>query len=325
MEPSSQNSPFFPVGIVNDSIFTHHQTGNHHFESPKRVDSIIDRLKSEHILKRQNSISPRRATDEELTLAHSIEYIRLVEKEAKECKTNEVKQLSTGDVQVSRESFNVALHAVGGVLNAIDAVMQGKFSSAFCVIRPPGHHACRDEGMGFCLFNNVVIGAYYAIAKHGINRVLIVDWDLHHGNGTEDLVKQDPRIFYFSTHQSPLWPGTGQGCEKGCGNITNVEIKGGETSRDVILETYESTLTKAMDIFKPEFILISAGFDAHKSDPLGELKLEAADYRTLTLIVRKIANKYAKGRIVSALEGGYNLEGLADSAFEHVKGLTQKV
>lgn len=325
MEASFQNSLFFSVGIVNHRIFTQHQTGNLHFESPKRVDSIINRLISESALTKTNSIAPRKATKKELKLAHSIDYIQLVERECKECKGDEVKTLSTGDVQISRESYTVALSAVGGVLKAIDAVMSGKFNSVFCVVRPPGHHACQKVGMGFCLFNNVAIGAYYILENYEIDRVLIVDWDLHHGNGTEELVKNDKRIFYFSSHQSPLWPLTGQASETGVGNICNVEVLAGQASRDVILETYASTLTEAMDTFKPEFVLISAGFDAHESDPLGQLKLQAKDFETLTLLVRKIADKYAKGRIVSALEGGYNLEGLADSAFAHVKGLAQKV
>lgn len=324
MEAPFQNSLFFSVGIVNHRIFTQHQTGNLHLESPNRVDSIISRLVRESALSKTNSIAPRKATKKELKLAHSVDYIKLVERECLECKKDETKQLSTGDVQISRESFKVASYAVGGVLNAIDAVMAGKFTSVFCVIRPPGHHACQRIGMGFCLFNNVAIGAYYALENFPIKRVLIVDWDLHHGNGTEELVKNDKRIFYFSTHQSPLWPGTGQTSETGCGNISNIEVKGGHTSRDLLLNTYATTLSDAMELFKPEFILISAGFDAHELDPLGQLKLHAKDFETLTLLVRKIADKYAQGRIVSALEGGYNLQGLADSAFAHVKGLAQK-
>ena len=325
MEAPFQNSLFFSVGIVNHRIFANHLTGNLHFESPKRVDFIINKLISENALTAKNSIAPRAATKKELKLAHSIDYINLVERECKECKSSEVKDLSTGDVKISHESFTVAKFAAGGVLKAIDAVMEGKFASVFCVVRPPGHHACKSVGMGFCLFNNVAIGAYYILANYNIERVLIVDWDLHHGNGTEELVKNDKRIFYFSSHQSPLWPGTGQASETGCGNVSNVEVKGGETSRDVLLNTYASTLTEAMDKFKPQFILISAGFDAHESDPLGQLKLQASDFETITLLVRKIADKYAEGRIVSALEGGYDLVGLADSAFAHVKGLAQKI
>lgn len=325
MEAPFQNSLFFSVGIVNHRIFTQHQTGKHHLESPKRVDSIINKLVSESALTKKNSIAPRAALKKELKLAHSIEYINLVQRECKECNEDEVKDLSTGDVKISKKSYTVAKAAVGGVLKAIDAVMDGKFTSVFCVVRPPGHHACRSVGMGFCLFNNVAIGAYYILANYKIDRVLIVDWDLHHGNGTEELVKNDKRIFYFSSHQSPLWPGTGQASEKGCGNISNVEVMGGDTSRDVLLETYASTLTNAMETFKPEFVLISAGFDAHESDPLGQLKLQAKDFEMLTLLVRKIADKYAQGRIVSTLEGGYNLEGLAESAFAHVKGLAKKV
>lgn len=310
-----------PVGIIHDPYFTRHLTGPWHPETPRRSIAIVDHLKKEGLLTEQNSLSPRLASREELSLAHSLDYIELVEREIARCKEGEVKCLTTGDVMISSSSFEAARLAAGAVLEAIDAVFSGRFSSVFCVVRPPGHHASRSIGMGFCLFNNVVIGALYALKHYPISRLLIVDWDLHHGNGTEAFVKDNPHIFYFSTHQYPLWPGTGDEGEHGVGNILNTPISAGSTSRKAILDAYEYKLTAAMETFKPELVLISAGFDAHKKDPLGKLELTAEDFGTLTLIVKEIANRYASGRLVSVLEGGYDLEALADSAASHVQHL----
>lgn len=310
------------VAIVNDPRFAFHKTGFGHPESPKRVEFILKTLEQAKILTKETSLSPRFATKEELTLAHSPEYVSLTEKEALLCAKDEVRMLSTGDVMISQESFEIGKLAVGAVLVAVDAIMDRLYSSIFAVIRPPGHHASNSIGMGFCLFNNVVIGALYALKNYPeINRVLIVDWDLHHGNGTEDLVKFDPRIFYFSTHQSPLWPGTGQKEQKGCGNVCNIPVMPGKTSRQALLDAYTYELPQLMSHFKPDFVFISAGFDAHKADPLGNLELESEDFFTLTQTIKKIAETYSKGRVISVLEGGYNLPALAESALEHVKGL----
>lgn len=311
------DSSFFSVGIVNDLRFTLHLTPVGHVETPKRVISIIEKLQKEKWLNPNTSITPREAEEEELNLAHSTAYIQTVKDEASSCQENEVKLLSTGDVFISSQSFKIAKLAVGAVLTAIDAVMENRFQSVFCVIRPPGHHACPSVGMGFCLFNNIAIGALYALKKYGIPRVLIVDWDVHHGNGTEAIIKNHPEVYYFSTHQALLWPFTGRTSE---GNIKNICIPSGETSRSDVLQAYQN-LAASMEIFQPELILISAGFDAHKNDPLGNLKLESHDFALLTGIIKEIATKYAKGRIISVLEGGYNLEGLSDSVVAHIKEL----
>lgn len=309
------------VGIIHDQKFLRHLTDSNHPECPERSTAIEKRLKEEGLLNAENALSPRLATIEELHFAHSFPYIYQVEQETSSCKTGDIKCLSTGDVVISKNSFECARLAVGAVLNGIDAVFDGHFSSVFCIVRPPGHHACRSRGMGFCIFNNVVIGALYALRKYPIKRVLIVDWDLHHGNGTEELVRNNPSIFYFSTHQSPLWPGTGKESEHGCGNVVNIPIHAGSSSKKAILDAYTYRLTAAMEAFQPELILISAGFDAHENDPLGGLKLNEEDFGTLTDSVKKIANKFASGRIVSVLEGGYNLEALAASAKIHVERL----
>lgn len=309
------------VGIVYDPRFALHLTGETHPEAPERIVRIEKALRNAFLLTDKNLILPRLASFEELSLAHSTEYIRLVEKEASSCQSDEIKYLSTGDVVISNQSFEIACLAVGGMIEAIDAVFSHKFSSVFCIVRPPGHHASRSIGMGFCLFNNVVIGALFALKKYSIQRVLIVDWDVHHGNGTEELIKENPNIFYFSTHQFPLWPGTGKESERGCGNIINIPLQGGSTSRKAILDAYAYQLTAAMEIFKPELILISAGFDAHKQDPLGGLELESEDFGTLTDVVKEIAARFSSGRMVSVLEGGYNLDALAASAVAHVRSL----
>lgn len=321
MKAPDSTELFFSVGIVNDPCFIAHLVGFGHPEASRRSDLIVEYLKSEGLLTKKNSISPKLASNQELNLAHSLDYIHLVEEESAACSGFEVKMLSTGDAMISARSFEVARYAVGAVITAIDSVMNQTFSSAFCIVRPPGHHASASVGMGFCLFNNVVIGALYALKNYPIKRVLIVDWDLHHGNGTEDLVKSNPDIFYFSTHQSPLWPGTGQASEKGCGNIHNIEIAEGRSSRAALLQAYAETLPKLMETFQPELIIISAGFDAHENDPLGNLNLKSEDFGLLTHYVKKIADHYAKGRIISVLEGGYNLQALVESASFHVKSL----
>lgn len=253
----------------------------------------------------------RSASREDLLLCHPASYVDLVKSEIEKGYTT----LSTGDVEITPKSFIAALAAVGAGLTGIDLLEEG--SRVFAAIRPPGHHAERDRGMGFCLFNNIAIAALYARTKLHIQRILIVDWDLHHGNGTEAIFKDDKDIFYFSTHQSPLYPGTGQ---KSTDHILNFPIPPGKNSRLEVLNAF-ALLPNAMAKFKPELVLISAGFDAHKLDPLGALDLETEDFGTLTRVVKNIANQYAKGRILSLLEGGYNLTALSESAFKHFEEL----
>lgn len=311
----------FSAGIVSDPRFLLHRTRKFDVEIPKRVESIIKKLKIEGLMSESNLIRPRFATKEELLLCHTSDYIEKVEEETSSLALNELAQLSTGDVIICKDSFEVAKLAAGGVLEAIDQVMEGRFSKVFCIVRPPGHHATASAGMGFCIFNNIAIGANYALQKWGLKRVLIVDWDVHHGNGTQDIVENNPDIFYFSTHESPLYPGTGHADEHGCGNILNIPIRADANSRANLLKAYRYDLVNAMKKFKPELVLISAGFDAHEEDLLGHLKLTTEDFGELTKIVKSIADEHAQGRIVSALEGGYNLEALGDAAAAHVKGL----
>lgn len=311
------------ISIIFDSIYENHITGNMHPEQPLRVVSIVNAIEEFLPENTFHFLKPRFATRSEVHMVHPKTYADLVEKEVDNCKLlQNICELSTGDVIISPQSYQVALLAAGGVLTGIDAVMNYD-NNAFCIVRPPGHHACTNAGMGFCIFNNVAIGARYIQQVYKLKRILIVDWDVHHGNGTQEIFYNDPSVFYFSTHQAPLYPGTGLKDERGVGNIMNIPIEASSSSRLEVIEAFEKNLTNAMEAFKPEFILISAGFDAHYLDPLGGMNLTEKDFSYLTEIVKRIAERYAYGRIVSVLEGGYNLEALALSAAAHIEALSR--
>lgn len=313
--------------IIADASCKRHLTGLGHPESPARFDAICSKLAKENLLRADNWQLPRPATEEEILLCHTPDYFNLVQREVAEVRG--IGMLSTGDTPICRDSLLAAQLSVGAILTAIDAVLTGKAANAFVVARPPGHHACSAQGMGFCLFNSVAIGAAYAQRTYGIGPVLIVDWDLHHGNGTQEIFDADPTVFYFSTHQAGIYPGTGRTSDKGVGAALgtkmNVPIQPTKIAREEILQAVQGPLTKAMESFKPELVLISCGFDAHESDPLGQLNLTDADFGTLTRLVMQIADKYAKGRLVSVLEGGYNLEALGSASMAHVKELCSSV
>jgi acetoin utilization deacetylase AcuC-like enzyme len=232
--------------------------------------------------------------------------------------------LSTGDTDITPNSWEVAVRAAGGALSAVDAVLTGRVRNAFCAVRPPGHHANAGRGMGFCLLNNVALAARYAQCKHGVARVAIVDWDVHHGNGTQDIFYRDGSVFFFSSHQWPLYPGTGRADETGdgagAGTTMNFPFPAGSGRRE-ILGAVENALIPAMDRFRPELVLISAGFDSREGDLLGRFTLTDQDFTDLTLAVMGIADRHAGGRVVSLLEGGYSLDGLASAAAAHVAAL----
>lgn len=315
------------LGIVLDKKYQSHLTGRHHPERPSRAIAIEEALKNANLLHDDEIIHPRSAKIEEILLCHTPDYLKTVQEDIKRCTNFKIDDgsytLITGDVQVCPDSYDIALLAVGGVLEAVDKVLRDQIDIAFCLVRPPGHHACSNRGMGFCIFNNVAIGARYAIKNYKINRVLIVDWDVHHGNGTQEIFEHDPNVFYFSTHQWPLYPGTGKEEEHGAGNILNKTIEAGSRARLDVLKAFQEDLFKAMETFKPELVFISAGFDAHYLDPLGGMNLSEKDFGTLTSIVKEIAEKYAKGKLISVLEGGYDLNALALSSVEHVKALKE--
>ena len=311
--------------IVADDLYVKHLTGPFHPECPARYQVIKQLLTESKLMHPGNTLKPRRATREEVLLCHTPEYYQTVVEDV----PNRL-ELSTGDVTLCPDSLDIALLSAGGVLTAIDAVMEGKSKTAFCLIRPPGHHATASVGMGFCIFNNVAIGARYLQKKWGIQRVLIVDWDVHHGNGTQDIFESDPSVFYFSTHEWGIYPGTGKVSEtgkgKGEGFTLNCPIKPGLHSDKQIQQAFEKELVPAMDRFKPEFIFISCGFDALNTDPLGHLNLKPESFALLTKIVRSIADKYAQGRVISCLEGGYDLNlihGIGAAAVSHVAALCE--
>jgi acetoin utilization deacetylase AcuC-like enzyme len=227
------------------------------------------------------------------------------------------------DTILSKASGQAALRAIGAITSAVDAVVAGDANNAFCAVRPPGHHAEPDRPMGFCLFNSIAIAARHAQAVCGLGRIAIVDFDVHHGNGTQAVAENDPALFFASSHQFPLYPGTGAADERGVGNVVNVPLPAG-TGGAAFRRAYEAKVLPALDAFAPELVLVSAGFDAHRADPLAGLELEEADYGWVTARLLEAAQRHAQGRLVSILEGGYDLKALAGSAAAHVEALLEK-
>ncbi len=283
------------------------------------MTAILSRLEQSGLLAQLLSVQPYPATIEQIALVHSKDYIGVVRDSCRQG----VRMLDM-DTQISHNSYEVACLAVGGALAGVDAVIQAEADNVFCAVRPPGHHALPDKAMGFCLFNNVAVAARYAQQEYGLNKVLIIDWDVHHGNGTYDVFAADPSVFYFSIHQFPHYPGTGRadetGCDKGAGTSLHVPLSAGGGDAEYIA-TFKQQLAPAVLAFKPELILISAGFDAHEADALSSIQLSSKGFGRLTDIVRELADEVCAGRIVSVLEGGYNLTALAESAYEHIRAL----
>jgi acetoin utilization deacetylase AcuC-like enzyme len=304
------------TGLAADPVCKEHVTGPGHPEQPARFDAALGALHDLDLVK----IPPRLANHDELALCHSREYIQLAEREILEGHH----ELSTGDTIVSPKSLDAALRATGQALNAVDAIIEKRISNAISIGRPPGHHATPVRGMGFCIFNTIAIAARYAQHKHGAGHVLIADWDVHHGNGTQDIFYTDGTVFFFSTHQSPWYPGTGARSERGQGageSMTlNCPFPAG-SGRKEILGAFQDQLIAAADQVKPEFVLISAGFDSRAGDPLGQFLLGDEDFADLTHVMREIADKHAGGRLLSVLEGGYSLTGLAAGLRAHVEAL----
>lgn len=309
-------------GLVTDPAMRLHDTGHGHPEQPARYSAVMDRLEFAGLRDVLTEIRPRPATEDEIALAHTRPYISLVKTEVAQGRD----QLSTGDTVISEHSLEAALLAAGCAISAVDQVFSGAVNNAFCVVRPPGHHASADRGMGFCLFNNVAVAARYAQRKFGAERVAIVDWDVHHGNGTQDIFYEDGSVLFFSTHQSPWYPWTGApeetGEGRGSGLTVNCPLDGGAGRAQVLYAFQHALLPKLAD-FRPDLLLISAGFDSRVNDPLGEFTLSDADFAELTLLILEVADKFAGGRIVSTLEGGYSLSGLASASVAHVRALSQ--
>lgn len=323
------------LSYITDRAYLEHLTGPWHPEQPARLLAIDNAIKNSELAYYINRIPPKIASENEIALCHSTDYIALVKNETLQLSSKNLPNdgsisLSTGDTPICSKSYEIARLAVGGAITAVDAVMQNITPRAFVSARPPGHHAHHQLGHGFCIFNNVAIAAKYAQEKYGIKNILIADWDVHHGDGTQAIFYEDASVFYFSTHRFGYgyYPGTGSHLEighgKGIGTNLNCPftIENGDSPRLSILRAFHKTLPQAMEAFKPQLIFISAGFDAHFKDPLGGCDVTDADFAEITESVKKIAIKHCQGRIISILEGGYNLEGLASATLSHIKSLS---
>ncbi|MDA7812195.1 histone deacetylase family protein [Candidatus Pelagibacter sp.] len=305
------------TGLITSDTYQNHNTGDGHPEKIDRVTVIIDnfkRLDNKDLIWKKPSKFDRSL----LEITHNSDYINFVEKSFPE------KGLSflDGDTIVSPGSKDATSDAVGSIITAIDGVQNKDFKNAFCAVRPPGHHAEKNKAMGFCIYNNVAVGANYLINKYKLKKIAIIDFDVHHGNGTQDIFYDNEKVLYISTHQYPYYPGSGTNDEKGKhNNILNIPLPAGTKSEEY-LNAFESVLKKIKE-FKPEFILLSAGFDAHKDDPLAQLHLEAKDFYNITKRTLELSKQYCDGKVVSILEGGYDLLALQESTEMHVKALLE--
>jgi len=306
------------TGFVYDQEYLEHDTGYSHPENSNRLAAIVSHLHSAGLLEAMRPVEAVQADAESIAAAHSREHIDRVSAWCAQAPFR-----IDLDTPVCRKSLEIALLAAGGVMSACDAVLEGAVRNAFCAVRPPGHHAERGRAMGFCLINNIAVATEH-LRKHGLERILIVDWDVHHGNGTQEIFFEDPDVLFFSVHQSPLYPGTGAASERGAGAgegaPINVPLAPG-CGAEHFKTAFEKTLIPAARAFDPEFVLVSAGFDAHRDDPLANLNVTEAGFAYLTLLVKEIAETCCEGRLVSTLEGGYNLDALARSAAAHVRAL----
>ncbi|HJZ75382.1 MAG TPA: histone deacetylase [Vicinamibacterales bacterium] len=306
--------------VYSDPVMLGHEPPADHPESPKRLETVMGAIRR---LERDGALSvatPKPATDDDLLLVHTADYVKTVRAEIAAGR----RTLSTGDTDLSPGSLAAALAAAGTVVSAVDAVMTGAARTAFCAVRPPGHHASQSRGMGFCLFNNIAIGARRARRRHAVDRILIADWDVHHGNGTQNVFYSDGSVLFFDIHQHPWYPGTGSPDESGDGQarglIVNNPFPAGSGRREIV-GVFRERLVRLADAFKPQLVMISAGFDSRAGDPLGRLTLTDQDFADLTDIVIGIARQHAGGRIVSVLEGGYSIEGLPRAVTSHLTRL----
>jgi acetoin utilization deacetylase AcuC-like enzyme len=305
--------------LITHPAFLDHDTGELHPESSDRMRAIDAALAEPAFANLVRREAPLRDDDRTyITLAHRQEHLREIDEFA--ARVTEGLRHIDGDTVVSPGTWEAARRAVGAGLDAVDQVMSGAATNAFCQVRPPGHHAESNRAMGFCLFNNIAIAALYARARHGAERLAVVDFDVHHGNGTQEIFWSDKNLFYGSTHQMPLFPGTGALRETGVGNIFNAPLRAGD-GREPFQEAFRSRILLPLHNFAPDLVLISAGFDAHHRDPLAGLKLTEEDFQWATESLTEVARRHADGRIVSMLEGGYDLTGLAQSVAAHVTAL----
>jgi len=304
------------TAFVTHSDCLKHEMGAHHPERPERLAAIEDQLIASGIGQFLKRYDAPLASDEQLARVHPLEYVQAIRQVAPEQGTVHLDP----DTAMNRWSLRAALRAAGAAVLATDLVVSGEAKSAFCCVRPPGHHACRSRPMGFCIFNNVAVAARHALAAHGLERVAIVDFDVHHGNGTEDIFEGDPQVLMASTFQHPFYPYCGT--EDPAPNMVNVPLSAGAGSRE-LREAVREAWVPALDEFKPQLVVISAGFDAHAEDDMAMLRFTDGDYAWVTAQVKAIADRHAKGRIVSCLEGGYALSALGRSAVQHIRVLAE--
>jgi acetoin utilization deacetylase AcuC-like enzyme len=305
------------TGLITSDTYQNHNTGEGHPEKVDRVTAVIDNFKR---LDNKNLIwkKPVKFNKSLLEITHTCKYINLVERSFPKHGLS----FLDGDTIISPGSKDATLDAVGSIISAIEGVQNGEFKNAFCAVRPPGHHAEKNKAMGFCIYNNVAVGAHYLIEKYKLNKVAIIDFDVHHGNGTQDIFYNNEKVLYISTHQFPYYPGSGTEQEKGkYNNIFNIPLAAGTNSEEY-LNAYEFVL-KRLKEFKPEFILFSSGFDAHQNDPLAQLQLQSDDFYKLTKRTLELSKSYCEGKVVSILEGGYDLKALQESTEAHVKALLE--
>jgi acetoin utilization deacetylase AcuC-like enzyme len=307
------------TGLIFHPDYLKHDSGENHPESRERLAFLMEYLGKKGILTRLQNIDPYPASVFDLELVHDPAYIKTVEKI---CRNGG--GMLDPDTRVGEESYKVALLAAGGVMAAVDEVMNQRVKNAFCAVRPPGHHAEKDKAMGFCIFNNVAVGSRYVQKHYGLKKIFIVDWDVHHGNGTQNIFWSDPSVFYFSIHQYPHYPGTGGENETGGGEgegfTFNMPMCAGSGELEYI-EVFENILYPMAFKYAPDFIFISAGFDAHEEDPLAQINLTEAGYKRMTEVILKLASECCDGRLVSVLEGGYNLTSLSVSVEKHILAL----
>ncbi len=305
------------TGLITSDTYKNHNTGEGHPEKIDRVTAVIDNFKRQD----SKNLLWKKPSKFDLSLlinTHSSEYINQVSKSFPQRGLN----FLDGDTVVSPGSKDATRDAVGSIIAAIDGVQNKEFKNAFCAVRPPGHHAEKGKAMGFCIYNNIAVGANYLIDKYKFNKVAIIDFDVHHGNGTQDIFYNNEKVLYISTHQYPYYPGSGSENEKGkFNNVLNIPLEAG-TSATEYLNAYEHVLNKLKE-FKPEFLLFSAGFDAHIDDPLAQLRLGSNDFYEITKRTLEISNSFCNGKVVSILEGGYDLIALQESTLKHVDALIE--